>query len=88
MPERHTISDPDRENDAGRHEIYIGNQEKFMANKNSKNSNLSRSSESKSMQKYEDQRKRLNNGAKIMAILVAVAMIVTTFLASGVFFLD
>lgn len=59
-----------------------------MANKNSKGNNSSRPSESKSMQKYEDQRKKLNNGAKIMAILVAVAMIVTTFLASGVFFLD
>ena len=59
-----------------------------MANKYSKSNKSSKAYEEKSMQQYEEQRKRLNTGAKIMAILVAVAMIVTTFLASGVFFLD
>ena len=59
-----------------------------MANKYSKGNNSQKSSEGKSMQKYEEQRKRLNNGAKVMAVIVALAMIVTTFLASGVFFLD
>ena len=59
-----------------------------MANKYSKNNKGSKSYEDKTMQQYEEQRKKLNTGAKIMAILVAVAMVVTTFLASGVFFLD
>lgn len=59
-----------------------------MANKYSKSNNSSKSSENKTMKQYEEQRERLNKGAKIMAIVVAVAMIVTTFLASGVFFLD
>ena len=59
-----------------------------MANKYSKSNKSTKAYEEKSMQQYEEQRKRLNTGAKIMAILVAVAMIVTTFLASGVFFLD
>ena len=59
-----------------------------MANKYSKSNKSTKAYEEKSMQQYEEQRKRLNTGAKIMAILVALAMIVTTFLASGVFFLD
>ncbi len=59
-----------------------------MANKYSKSNNSNKKTEDRSMQKYEEQRKRLNMGAKIMAIIVAVAMVVTTFLASGVFFLD
>ena len=59
-----------------------------MANKYSKSNNSSRSMETKSMKKYEDQRRRLNNTAKVVAIIVAVAMVVTMFLASGVFFLD
>ena len=60
----------------------------IMANKYSKSNKSTKAYEEKSMQQYEEQRKRLNTGAKIMAILVALAMIVTTFLASGVFFLD
>ena len=59
-----------------------------MANRYSKSNNSQKHAEEKSMQKYEEQRARLNTGAKIMAILVAVAMIVPTFLASGVFFCD
>lgn len=59
-----------------------------MANKYSKSNRSSKAYEEKSMQQYEEQRKRLNTGAKVMAILVALAMIVTTFLASGVFFFD
>ena len=41
-----------------------------------------------SMKKYEERQKRLNTGARIMAIVVALAMVVTTFLAAGVFFWD
>lgn len=59
-----------------------------MANRYSKSNNSQQHIQDKSMQKYDEQRKRLNTGAKIMAILVAAAMIVTTFLASGVFFFD
>ena len=59
-----------------------------MANKYSKSNNSSRTQENKTMQQYEEQRKRLNTGAKIMAILVAVAMVVTTFLASGLFIFE
>ena len=59
-----------------------------MANKYSKSNNSSKHVETKSMQKYEEQRKRLNTTAKVMAILVAVAMVVTTFLASGIFIFD
>ena len=43
---------------------------------------------SSSMKEYEERRKRLNTGAKIMAIVVSVAMIVTAFLSAGVFFLN
>ncbi len=59
-----------------------------MANKYSKSNSSGKTAERKSMEQYEDKRRRLNNGAKVMAIIVAVAMVVTTFLASGVFFLD
>ena len=59
-----------------------------MVNKYSKSNNSAKSPETKTMKKYEEQRKRLNNTAKIMAIIVAVAMVVTMFLGSGVFFLD
>ena len=59
-----------------------------MANRYSKSNNSQQHIQDKSMQKYEEQRKHLNTGAKVMAILVAAAMIVTTFLASGVFFFD
>ena len=72
MPARHITSD----------EVRI------MANRYSKNNNSSKRIEEKSMQKYQEQREKLNTGAKIMALLVALAMIVTTFLASGVFFFD
>ena len=59
-----------------------------MANKYSKSNKSSKAAEEKAMQKYEEQRKRLNTTAKIMAIVVSLAMIVTTFLAAGVFFWD
>jgi hypothetical protein len=40
------------------------------------------------MQSYEESRNRLRMGARIMVIIVALAMVVTMFLGSGVFFLD
>lgn len=39
------------------------------------------------MARYEEQRERLKSSAKIIAIVVSVAMIVTAFLSAGVFFL-
>lgn len=39
-------------------------------------------------QNEDKKQKRFDNGARIMAILVIVAMVVTTFLAAGVFILD
>lgn len=74
MPARHITNRPERGN--------------TMANKYSKSNNSGRAQENRSMQKYEEQRKRLNTGAKIMAILVAAAMVITTFLASGLFIFD
>lgn len=59
-----------------------------MANKYSKTNKSTKAAEENAMQKYEEQRQRLNTGAKVMAIVVCVAMVVTMFLASGVFFLD
>ena len=59
-----------------------------MANKYSKSNNSGKAQEHKSMQEYEEQRKRLNTGARVMAILVAAAMVVTTFLACGLFLFD
>ena len=66
-----------------------------MANKYSKGNFVNKDSENKSksgqstgrMSEYEERRKRLNTGAKIMAIVVSLAMIVTAFLSAGVFFL-
>ena len=62
-----------------------------MANKYSKANTQNRDSRnesSRNMQQYEEQRTRLNTGARIMAILVIAAMVVTTFLAAGIFLFD
>lgn len=57
-----------------------------MANRYSKSNNSSKHAEDRAMQKYQEQREKLSTGARIMAIIVALAMVVTTFLAAGVFF--
>ncbi len=62
-----------------------------MANKYSKANTQNRDNRNestRSMQQYEEQRSRLNTGARIMAILVIAAMVVTTFLAAGIFIFD
>lgn len=62
-----------------------------MANKYSKANTQNREGRDgspRSMQQYEEQRSRLNTGARIMAILVIAAMVVTTFLAAGIFLFD
>ncbi len=53
-----------------------------MANRNTKdNSN-------KTMKDYEDSRKRLNKGAKIMALILVASMIVFYVLSAGMFLWD
>ena len=62
-----------------------------MANKYSKANTQSRDSKTaavKTPNQYEQKRKRLNNGARIMAIIVIAAMVITTFLAAGLFLFD
>lgn len=67
-----------------------------MANKYSKANFVNKEESSKTsarqgssqMNEYEHRRKRLNRTAKIMAIVVSIAMIVTAFLSAGVFFLN
>lgn len=67
-----------------------------MANKYSKANFVNKEESSKTsagqgssqMNEYENRRKRLNRTAKIMAIVVSIAMIVTAFLSAGVFFLN
>ena len=72
------------------------NKEIEMANKYSKGNFVNKDDGNKSaggqgssqMKEYEERRKRLNTSAKIMAIVVSIAMIVTAFLSAGVFFLQ
>jgi hypothetical protein len=53
-----------------------------MANKYSKDKG------NKTMKDYEDSRKRLNVGAKIMALILAASMIVFYVLSAGMFLWD
>ena len=55
-----------------------------MANKYSKNNKT----DNKTMQQYEEQRKRLNRGAKIMALVLIGSMIVFYILSAGLFLMD
>lgn len=54
-----------------------------MANKYSKSNNSTKTQENKTMQQYEEKRKRLNRGAKIMAIILIASMIVFYVLSAG-----
>ncbi|MBR2673963.1 MAG: hypothetical protein IKE52_00695 [Mogibacterium sp.] len=38
--------------------------------------------------RYDKQRARLGMGAKVIAILISLAMVVTAFISAGVYFLD
>ena len=53
-----------------------------MANRNTKSNN------NKTMKDYEDSRKRLNKGAKIMALVLVASMIVFYVLSAGMFLWD
>ena len=57
----------------------------LMANKYSKSNNSVKASEKKTMQEYEERRKRLNKGAKIMAIVLIASMIVFYVISAGLF---
>ena len=59
-----------------------------MANRYSRKNVSSKAAEDREYQDYEERRGRMSILAKIIVILVAAAMIITTFLASGVFFLN
>ena len=59
-----------------------------MANKYSKSNNSSKASEAKTMQDYEERRKKLNRGAKIMAIVLIASMVVFYVISAGLFLMD
>lgn len=56
-----------------------------MANKYSKSNISKKAAEEKTMQDYEERRKKLNTGAKIMALVLAAAMIVFYVISAGLF---
>ena len=59
-----------------------------MANKYSKSNKSSRAAEEKTMQDYEERRKRLNRGAKVMALILVASMIVFYVISAGLFLMD
>ena len=59
-----------------------------MANKYSKSNKSTKAVEEKTMQDYEERRKRLNKGAKIMALILVASMIVFYVLSARVFLMD
>ena len=54
-----------------------------MANKNNKSK-----SSNKTMKDYEESRKRLNKGAKIMALILVASMVVFYVISAGMFLWD
>lgn len=56
-----------------------------MANKYSKSNNSSKAAENKTMQDYAERRKRLNKGARIMALVLVAAMVVFYVISAGLF---
>ena len=62
-----------------------------MANKYSKvniQNKTNKEAQQSDLREYEEKRKKIDNGAKIMAIVVIVAMLATSFLAAGLFLFD
>ena len=51
-----------------------------MANKNNKGKNSN-----KTMKDYEESRRRLNTGAKIMALILVISMVVFYVISAGMF---
>ena len=56
-----------------------------MANKFSKSNTSAKAKEEKTMQDYRESRSRLNKGARIMAIIMIIALVVTFTLMTGLF---
>ena len=56
-----------------------------MANKYSKSNISKKAAEEKTMQGYEERRKKLNTGAKIMALILAASMVVFYVISAGLF---
>ena len=62
-----------------------------MANKYSKvnlQNKTNNEAQQSDLRQYEEKRKNIDKGARIMAIVVIVAMLVTSFLAAGLFLFD
>ena len=58
----------------------MSERDKEMANNSRKSNSLN-----KTMKDYEDRRKRLNTGAKIMALVLVAAMVVFYVISAGMF---
>ena len=56
-----------------------------MANKYSKSNTSKKAAEEKTMKDYEERRKKLNTGAKIMALILAASMVVFYVISAGLF---
>ena len=59
----------------------------LMANKYSKSNTQKQDIEKSKMKQYEESRERLNAGARIMAILVIISMVVVAFVSAGLYFM-
>ena len=59
-----------------------------MANKYSRSNKSAKAAEERTMQEYEERRKRLNRGAKIMALILVASMVVFYVISAGLFLWD
>ena len=59
-----------------------------MANKYSRINKSSKAVEAKTMKDYEERRRKLNFGAKVMAIVLVASMIVFYVISAGLFLMD
>ena len=59
-----------------------------MANKYSKSNKSAKAAEEKTMQDYEERRKKLNKGARIMALMLVASMIVFYVISAGLLLFD
>lgn len=59
-----------------------------MANKYSKSNNSSKNKELRTIEDYQERQKRLNKGAKIMAIILIASMVVFYVLSAGLTLFD
>ena len=56
-----------------------------MANKYSRSNTSAKAAEEKTMQDYEERRKKLNKGARIMALILVASMVVFYVISAGLF---